>query len=201
MEIVVYGMGRASRATRVQWALEEVGLPYRVVATSPRDPEYLKVNPMGKVPAMTVDGRVLTESAACCLWVADQRREVGLAPAHGTWEQAQVERWSFFVLTELEQACWLKAKHKFALPEHLRVAEVVEAAKWEFARSAAVLQGALAGGHHLVGDRFTVADLLAVHTLMWGKHAGFDVPGALLEYAGVHMGREAFARTVAADRS
>ena len=199
MEIVIYGMGHATRATRVQWALEEVGLDYRMEHTSPRDPSYLRINPMGKVPAMVVDGRVMTESAACCLWVADQRPEAQLAPPSGSWERAQCERWAFFVLTELEQACWLKAKHKFALPEHLRVPEVIEAAKWEFARSARVLEGALDGGSFLVGDRFSVADLLAVHTLMWGQRAGFEVPSALMTYAGVHMMRPAFQRAVARD--
>lgn len=196
MEIVLYGMGRPSRTFRVAWALEEAGAPYELRSTGLADPAFLAVNPMGKVPALVVDGRVLTESGACCAWVADAFPESELAPPPRSWERAQCDRWSQFVLTELEQPCWLKAKHVFALPERLRCPEVKPAAAWEFQRAAAVLETALDGGQHLVGDGFTVADLLAVHTVVWAQRAGFEVSPTLTAYAGVHGARPAFQRAM-----
>lgn len=196
MGIVVYDMARPTRGARVRWALEEVGLPYEVKVVVPDEPAFLEVNPMGKVPAITVDGEVMTESGPIGFWVADQVPERGLAPTPGSWERAQCERWTAFVLTELEQACWTKAKHSFALPAELRVPEVKPSAVWEFERASRVLEGALDGREHLVGDRFTVADLMATHTLMWAKHAGFDVSAPLAAYMMRHMARPAFARSM-----
>jgi len=199
MQIELYGMGRPSRATRVAWALEEVGAEYEVRSTDPRDEAFRAVNPMGKVPALVVDGEVLTESGACCFWVADTFPEAGLAPEAGSWDRAQAHRWAQFVLTELEQPCWLKAKHSFALPEAQRVPEVKPTAAWEFRRAAEVLEGSLQGRPHLVGDQFSVADLLAAHTLFWAQRAGFDVSGPLMAYAMTHGSRPAFQRAVARD--
>jgi len=191
MEIELYGLGRPTRNTRVAWALEEAGAPYTLRSVHPRSDEFLAINPMGKVPAMRVDGRVLTESGACCFWVADAFPEAGLLPAD-PWDRAQAQRWVDFALTELEQPLWLKAKHSFALPEEVRVPEAKAAAPWEFARAAAVLEQSLGAREHLVGDAFSLADLFVVHTLMWAQHARFDVPTSLSTYAMKHMARPAF---------
>jgi glutathione S-transferase len=102
-----------------------------------------------------------------------------------------------FVISELEQACWLKAKHTFALPEALRVPAVKDAAAWEFARAAVVLAEALGDRDVLVGDRFTAADILAAHTCLWGQRAGFEVPDTLQAYTERHIARPAFQRAMA----
>ena len=196
MKIELYGLGRPTRTTRVAWALEEAGVDYDLHAIDPRTDDFLAINPMGKVPALVVDGQVLTESGACCFWVADQFPDAGLAPAAGTWERAQTDRWAQFVLTELEQPLWLKAKHSFALPKDVRVPEVKPAAAWEFARATQVLEKAVEGRTHLVGDRFTVADLLATHTVIWAQHSKFAVPPAVMAYAAQHMMRPALQRAM-----
>ena len=71
MEIVLYGLKYPSRATRVAWALEEAGASWSHVSVDLRSDAYRQVNPYRKVPSLSVDGTILTESAACCLWVAD----------------------------------------------------------------------------------------------------------------------------------
>lgn len=73
-----------SRGRIVRWMLEEVGAPYETVvldyATSMKAPDYLRVNPMGKVPAIVHDDRVVTEGAAICAYLADVFPHAGLAP-------------------------------------------------------------------------------------------------------------------------
>ncbi|MEZ4317897.1 MAG: glutathione S-transferase family protein [Myxococcota bacterium] len=196
MKIVLYGMGRPTRATRAAWALEEAGADWSAEAVDPRSAEYRALNPMGTVPAIVVDGVLLTESAAICTWVGEHFPEAGLVPAPRTPERAQYDRWSSFVVTELEQPCWLKAKHTFVLPEHLRVPQVKNAAQWEFTRAAGVLSEALGDRPFLVGDQFTCADILAAHTCFWAQRAGFDLPTGLATYAGRHAQRPAFQRAM-----
>ena len=82
----LYGTTR-SRAFRVMWTLEELGQPYEMVAAAPRSPEILAVNPSGKVPALDVDGTILTDSVAIMSYLADKHG--GLTHPAGTLERAQ----------------------------------------------------------------------------------------------------------------
>lgn len=200
MKITVYGMNRPSRATRVAWALEEAGADWTHEAVDPRSPDYAAINPFGKVPALSIDGRILTESAACCMWVADAFPAAALAPALGTFERADHDRWVHFAISELEQPLWVKAKHTFALAEEHRVPGLKPTLIHEFDRAAAVLEQALDGRSFLVGDRFTVADLLNAHTLFWAQQAKFELSDALRAYAGHHSARPALARAMAKSR-
>jgi glutathione S-transferase len=97
--ITLYGMP-GTRAGRVRWVLEELGLPYREVTLDRakgehRRPEYLGINPLGRVPALVDGDFVLTETAAICLHLAEQHPERGLAPRPGTPERARMNQWLF----------------------------------------------------------------------------------------------------------
>jgi glutathione S-transferase len=133
-----------TRSTRVLWALEESNASYEYMHVNllkgeARKPEFLAVNPGGKLPAL-IDGDVtLTESAAICIYVADQFAATRLAPPQESIERAQMNQWCFFVLSELEQPLWTFSKHLFALPEKYRVPAILDTARWEFARAAGVL--------------------------------------------------------------
>src|SRR6202007_3460787 len=87
-----------SRGRIVRWMLEEVGQPYRTVildyATTLKGPEYLAINPMGKVPAIKHGDVVVTEAAAICAYLADAFPQAGLAPPAG--EGGAYYRWLFF---------------------------------------------------------------------------------------------------------
>lgn len=191
MDIVLYGMTHPTRATRVAWALEEAGAPWRYEAVELGSDAYGQINPFRKVPALSIDGVVLTESAACCLWVADAFPDAGLAPTPGTLERADHDRWVHFAISELEQPLWTKAKHTFALPKELRVEGLKPALLHEFQRAAAFVEERLDGGVHLVGDRFTIADLMVAHTGMWALRAGFALPDALARHTATHAARPA----------
>lgn len=198
----LYGMPN-SRSFRVLWTLEEAGMDYdyRVVNLGRgggQDPEFLRLNPAAKLPVLTDDELVLTESAAICSYIAEEAPAANLIPLAESSQRARYYQWCFFVLTELEQPLWTMAKHKFALPKEYRVPEVMPTAAFEFQRAASVLAGALAERDFLVGDRFTVADLLATHTLNWARAFKVELGSDRLEAVRhMHSLRPAFLRAQA----
>lgn len=198
----LYGMPN-SRSFRVLWTLEEAGMDYdyRVVNLGRgggQDPEFLRLNPAAKLPVLTDDELVLTESAAICSYIAEEAPGANLIPLAESSQRARYYQWCFFVLTELEQPLWTMAKHKFALPKEYRVPEVMPTAAFEFQRAASVLAGALAERDFLVGDRFTVADLLATHTLNWARAFKVELGSDRLEAVRhMHSLRPAFLRAQA----
>lgn len=173
--IVIYGSPR-SRSTRALWAAEEAEIPYEFKSVdfatgAHRSPEYLALHPGGKVPTLVQDDFVLRESGAIVTWIGEQAPEKGLVPVAGSREHAQYLQWMCFVLSELEQPLWTVAKHTFALPAKYRIEAIKPVAFKEFDWAAAVLAKGLAGREYLVGDRFTMVDLLAGHTLTWATRA------------------------------
>lgn len=183
--IKVYGFPD-TRSLRAVWALEEAGVQYDYARVDlrkgeGRSPAFLEVNPGGKVPALTDGDLTLTESAAICMYIADKFPAAQLAPPCGSGDRARVNQWCLFALTELEQPLWTMAKHTFALPEKHRVPAIIDTARWEFARAAAVLASRLGDAQFIVGQAFSIADLLLAHTLRWANarsialgHANLD---------------------------
>src|ERR1700730_2952811 len=102
-----------SRGRIVRWMLEEVGQPYRTeildYATTLKAPEYLAVNPMGKVPAVRHGETVITEAAAICAYLADVFPEAGLAPPPGDRARGPYYRWLFYAAGPVEAATTNKA--------------------------------------------------------------------------------------------
>lgn len=163
-----------TRATRVVWMLEEIGTDYDYVVVDLRQgegrkPPYSDLNPAGKVPTIVDDELVLSESAAICSYLGEKYPASQLLPEAATPQRATYYQWCFFVLSELEQPLWTIAKHRFALPEKWRVTAVIDTAVWEFAKAAKVLHQHMNGREFVVGDRFSAADILVAHTLMWAK--------------------------------
>ena len=195
----VYGMPR-TRTTRVVWALEELEVDYAyhlvdLLKGEGQRPEYLRMNPSGKVPVLVDGDLVLSESAAICAYLGDKYPERLLVPRCGTVERAKYDQWSYFVLTELEQPLWTAFKHRFVYPAEMRVPAILEVAPREFGRAAALLARGLEGKDYLVGDKFTLADLLAAHTLVWAR--GLKIPhgqAGLEDYEQRICSRPAFAR-------
>lgn len=176
--ITVYGYPK-SRATRITWVLEELGLEYHyhlvnLMKGEGKSPEYLAINPSGKVPAMRDDDMVMTESAAIVTYLADKHSAAGLIPKAGSRERAKYEQWSYFVLSELEQPLWTIGKHKFALPAERRVPAIFETAAWEFQRALQLFADGLGANDYILGETFSAVDVLLCHTLIWG--VSFEQP-------------------------
>ncbi len=185
-----------SRGARVIWMLEELGVPYELVNVGPHSPEVLAVNPSGKVPVLTVDGKAIADSTAIIQFLADRHGDLTY-PA-GTLERAEQDSITHFLLDELDAVLWTAARHSFILPEDKRCPEVKDSLKWEYARSLQRLAARLGDRPFLMGDRMTVPDILAIHCLGWGVGAKFPSPeGALADYVGRLRARPAFLRTMA----
>jgi glutathione S-transferase len=158
-----------SRGQIVRWMLEEVGAPYETqilgYGTSMKDPAYLAINPMGKVPAIVHDGRTVTECAAICAYLADAFPTAGLAPAAA--DRADYYRWMFFAAGPVEQAITAKSLGFEPAVDQQRMAG--------FGSLGAVLdalEGAVAGKAFVAGDRFSAADVYVGSQIDWGLQFG-----------------------------
>src|SRR5216110_3198398 len=164
-----------TRSIRVLWTLRELDVEFEFVNVDPtkgelRRPEFLAVNPAGKLPVLVDGDLVLTESVAIVLYLAEKYPEKGLLPADLT-ARAQVNRWLLFAATELEQPLWRISRHTALYPEDKRLPDDVALARQEFKEMAAVLETHLQGRQFVVGDRATVADFVMAYTLDWGGEA------------------------------
>ena len=172
MKMKLYEFG-PTRSIRVRWTLQEVGAdfePIRVnlVAGEHRRPEFLKINPAGKIPVLVDGDRVLTESVAIVLYLAEKYSHKGLLPA-GLNERAQVNRWLLFAATELEQPLWRISRHTALYPEEQRLPGDVSLASGEFKDMASVLEKHMQGQQFVAGDSVSVADFVMAYTLDWGN--------------------------------
>lgn len=195
----LYGFSQ-SRSFRALWALEEAGLEYEYIGVNfgseegphgSRSPQYLAINPQGKVPTLIDGGLILTESGAMINHIARKAPENVLIPAHNEELLARYDEVLFFILSDLEQPLWTNGKHRFALPEEQRVPRMLEVAGWEFAKAQRALHNHLEGRRYVVGDGFSAADIMLAHTLNWADRFKFEVDQDLLEYRDFHYQRPA----------
>jgi len=158
-----------SRGQIARWMLEEVGAPYepRILdyGTTMKGADYLAVNPMGKVPAVVHDGKVVTECAAICAYLADAFPAAGLAP--DVADRADYYRWLFFTSGPVEQA--ITAKHFGVEPD----ADQQRMAGFGSLPAALdALESAVAGKAFVAGDRFSAADVYVGSQIDWGLQFG-----------------------------
>lgn len=182
--ITLYGTPR-SRALRVAWVLEELGVDWEFSFVDMNKGEhhsetFLALNPCGKVPVLTDDELVLSESAAICLYLAEKFGK--LLPPVGSAASGLHHQWISFIITELEQPLWTLGKHKFALPEAQRHPQIMPCAVWEFDKAVALAENMLPDTTFLLGDTLSVADILLAHTLMWGTLFEQQIPPKLAAY-------------------
>jgi glutathione S-transferase len=170
-ELVFY-TNPMSRGRMIRWMLEEGGQPYRteVLTYGPdgmKADAYLRINPMGKVPAIKHGDTVVTETGAICAYLADAFPAANLAPPHGSKERGAYYRWLFFISGGAEPAITAKA-FGFSVPPE-RKASVGYGTIEEVSD---VLERALSGREYLIGGRFSAADLYVGSMLGWGMRFG-----------------------------
>jgi len=172
-ELVFY-TNPMSRGRLVRWMLEEVGQPYRTeileYGTTMKAPEYLAINPMGKVPALRHGDAVVTECAAICAYLADAFPAARLAPPPGDRLRGPYYRWLFFGAGPVEQAWTNQAMGFVVPPDKERMAGY-----GNFAQVMDVLEQAVSRGPYLVGNGFTAADLYI------GSHLGFGMQFGMID--------------------
>ena len=193
----IYGCPQ-TRSSRATWALEEAGAEYGYTAVDLRNgehkkPEFLMVNPSGKVPALTDGALNLSESAAIVTYVGEKYPASGLVPSDA-FDRAHYFQWCFFVMSELETPLWTMAKHTQYLPEERRVPAVSESCLWEFDLAVKIADQHLQGREFVVGNHFSGADILISATLNWARSLGATLPPSLETYANKMLARPALAK-------
>ena len=155
-----------SRGQIARWALEEAGAEYEQVLLeyggSMKSDDYLAINPMGKVPAIEHYGKVVTEAAAICAYLADAFPDADLAPTDS--ERADYYRWLFFAAGPLEHAVTNSRIFNFEPTEK----QQPMAGYGTYDQAVSALEQALEGRDFICGDRFTAADVYVGSTVDWG---------------------------------
>ena len=186
-----------SRGMTVHWLLEELGAPYemKILDFDKREhkaPEYLAINPMGKVPAIVHRGVVVTESAAICVYLADAFPKAELAPALDDPRRGTYLRWFFFGAGCVEPAVVDKM---FARPPIERKGAV---GYGSYEDTLAALATALVPGPFILGERFSAVDVYAGSQIYWGLMAkGIEPRPVFQQYTDRLTTRPAFQRVFA----
>jgi glutathione S-transferase len=163
MSIVLYHHP-FTRASNVVWMLEEVAVPYElsfvdIMAGTSKAPEILALNPMGKLPILVDGEAVVTESAAIALYLADRYSMGNLAPAHDDPQRGTYLRWSFFAPSVIEPGAMAKLQGWSFKASN---------AGWgSFETMMGAIESAVAGKTFLLGDRFSMADVVFGGTLRY----------------------------------
>jgi glutathione S-transferase len=165
-----------TRSIRARWTLQELGVEFEAVtvnllAGDHRRPEFLALNPAGKIPVLVDGDLVLTESIAIVVYLAEKYPEKGLMPTDPS-ARAQAMRWLLFTTTELEQPLWRIARHTALYPEEKRLPGEVALAREDFAAMVQVLDRHMKNREYVVGDTVTVADFVVAYTLDWAQLVG-----------------------------
>lgn len=161
-----------TRTLRVIWMLNELGLEYEQVpvdhARRHLQPDFLALNPAAKVPVLVDGDQIITESAAIQLYLAEKYPQAGFIPS-AVEERAQMYRWIFFLMTEIEPPLWRIARHTFLYPDEMRIPQDVDLARQECREMLTVLERHMHEREYFVGDRLSVADFNAAYTLDWAN--------------------------------
>lgn len=174
MAVDLYG-SKSTASLVVHWLLIELGVPHelRMLDFDRREqksPGYLRINPQGRVPALVIDGQVLTESAAIAMQLADLYPRAGLAPEVGTKERGDYYRWMFFCAYTL-----MPAYRGWFYPDEPAGEANIEAVK---ASSRATIESAwqqvdghlAANGPFLLGEKRSAADFVLTMLMRWSRN-------------------------------
>ncbi|MGY4877285.1 glutathione S-transferase N-terminal domain-containing protein [Vreelandella aquamarina] len=162
---LVFYTNPLSRGGIVHWMLEEIGVPYRLVVLdygpSMQSPDYLAINPMGKVPAICHGEQVITETAAICAYLADAFPEAGLAPPLS--QRGEYYRWLFFASGPLEAATSLQS-----MGIHPTAEQRIRLGSGDYLSVVDTLAAAVNGRQYIAGNTFSAADIYVGSHIGWG---------------------------------
>ena len=177
MALKIYGTA-ASRAARPLWVAQELGLAYEHVALpylggATRTPEFLKVNPNGRIPVIDDDGVLVWESMACTMYLAERfsGADGESLAARSNAERAEILRWTFWVVTECEKDALLFLMHAMVMPAERRKPQVAEESLRHLASPLRILNQHVQDRPYLAGERFTVADICVASVITWVQGA------------------------------
>lgn len=190
----------AIRDLRPAWVLNELNLPYERIALDPvkgenKTPEYLKLNPTGKVPTLVDGDFVLFESAAICEYLAEKHGR--LIPKPGTNENYKCRQWNYWVATNVEPLCGRIFGADFFLDPGATTDEIRKMAVESLPRFTTTLNTMLAQQNFIMGSEFMLPDIFLTCALYTLRHTPIirDYPNLLRHYE-TCMARPAFQKAL-----
>jgi glutathione S-transferase len=196
-----------TRSIRARWTLQELGVDFEpvtvnLVAAENRRPDFLKLNPAGKLPVLVDGDLVLSESIAIVSYLAEKYPEKGLAPRQPQ-ARAELNRWLLFTATELEQPLWRIARHTGLYEEADRSPADIGLASREFVTMARLVESHIQHREFVAGPTVSIADFVLAYTLDWGNEVGLlqDCPNLVAYMNRMYARPNAPMRIAAALRS
>ena len=173
-DITLYGTGY-TRSSRCLWTLLELELEHEYVEDGGliHSDALRAMQPQGKLPVAMIDGEPLYESAAICTHLCDLAPQKGLLGAPGTRARGLHLQWTSFALTEIETWLWSSFKHQSMYPEDVRVPAVIAVNEQEIRSGLAVVNDALADDEYLVGNTFSVTDIVVSWPINWARRTQY----------------------------
>ena len=181
-----------SRAFRVFWALEEMGLPYNRRIEQAQSDSVRALNPMGQIPVLMDGDHVLTDSLAILHYLADQNGMLTYAP--GSVERAKLDARINFLLTEMEAPIWLMARHGFVLPKNMRQKGLRPMCEADFTFGEAKFAQLLGDNEFFAGADLTLADIIAGQIASWARGAKMPLQPTTSDYLARMEARPAWQR-------
>ena len=168
---------KGTRGVRAIWLCEELGIPYEVevIDFSPRfknSPEWRAKSPTGKVPAMTDDGFTMFESGAICDYLLERYGDGRLQPAAGTEARALCRQWCWFAEATFARPLGEIVNHNRVAPDGGLVDFVIEDCRDRARICIAAIEDVVSKSEFLVGDAFTVADIMTGYSLLLASNFG-----------------------------
>ncbi|RQS68458.1 glutathione S-transferase family protein [Burkholderia sp. Bp8963] len=162
-----------TRSQRALWGLKELDADFEFISVNllegeHKRPEFLRINPAGKVPVLVDGDLAIPESAAIVLYLADKYPQKALLPSDLA-ERAQAYRWVMFAVTELEQPLWRITRHTMLYPPDKRLPADIALAREDFVAMATILEKHLEGRQFIVGETLTVADCVTAYLIDWAN--------------------------------
>lgn len=199
--LTVYHVPR-TRSVRILWLCEELGLEYRVVSVdfSARyrmSPEWLRMNPVGKVPVLTDDDLTLFESGAIVQYLLDRYGSGALQPPPGTPEHARYLQWSWFAEATFARPLGEIVNHRRVFAEAEQSRAAIEEMQARARLCIGAVEQALEGRAYILGDEFTAADIMMGYSLMltdWLVPG--DAPDNVARYKEALFSRPAYRKAV-----
>lgn len=194
-----------SRANRVRWTLETIGLDYEEQQVAlgkdgTGSESFRAINPNARIPVLDDDGLVLFESIPICLYLA-KKYAADTLYVDAINDEGVVMQWSVWAMTELEANIETAAMHTTFFPAEKRNADLASGAQVEIGRCLTMLDKQLAATGYIVTERFTIADLIVSEVLTNVGYTGVDLNDfpAVKKYVTANLAQEAAKKAFSAD--
>lgn len=193
-----------TRAGRVRWLLEELDVDYQLervdrLGNEHKQPDYVRRHPLGKIPALEVDGQMMMESGAMLVYLADRFASGGLSVPLDSPSRAPYLQWIFFTACTLEPGLVEYWYHTIGKPEAERDPAQAQKGLDDFHAAARVAAAHLADREYMVDDRLTTADIAVASVLGLARGLGQLEPYPVLVSYGRRLGSRPAAKRSRAD--